>query len=49
MKIPELPLVGRLRHFKKNWKKLTQDKEILKIVGGYEIPFSQEPIQKTAP
>ena len=34
-----LPLGGRVKHFAKNWKKLTKDPAVLNIVHGYQIPF----------
>ena len=39
VKIKQLPKVGRVKHFVKNWQKLTDDPMILDIVRGYEIPF----------
>ena len=32
LKIPAVPLVGRLVHFKGNWEKLSKDQNILQIV-----------------
>lgn len=29
----------QMRHFQKNWKKLTSDPQILGIAEGYQIPF----------
>ena len=40
---------GRIRHFAENWKKLTSDKEILKIVDGLELEFEFEPYQNQIP
>ena len=48
-KIPNLQLVGRLVHFRKNWEKLTQDQEILPVVKGPVIPFLKIPVQRTIP
>ena len=36
---------GRLRYFSERWRKITSDKYILKIISGYEIPFSETPRQ----
>ena len=46
---PGLPLAGRVKHFLKNWKQLTQDPSILEIVQGYKIPFVQTPHQTFLP
>ena len=48
-KIKQAPLAGRLRFYLKNWEKLTQDPNILAIVQGYNIPFSEEPFQEVLP
>lgn len=45
----KVPLAGRLRHFLGNWKKLTQDKNILKIVQRYKIPILSQPTQRRTP
>ena len=37
--------LGRLTFYSENWKKLTQDVNILSIVQGFKIPFSQTPFQ----
>ena len=46
--IPNASLAGRLPYFITAWEKVTQDREILSIVKGYEILFvsltSQEKI-----
>ena len=47
--IPNMPLAGRLKHFSHAWEKITQDREILSIVEGYEIPFLRLPIQDKLP
>ena len=39
------PLAGRLKFYSENWEKLTQDVNILSIVQGFKIPFSQTPFQ----
>ena len=39
VKIKQLPKAGRVKHFVKNWQKLTNNPMILDIVRGYEIPF----------
>ena len=46
---PNLKLAGRLSQFLMNWKKLTQNQEILSIVEGYQIPFLKEPVQSKLP
>ena len=47
--LPKVKLAGRSKYFLKNWKKLTGDKKILKIVQGYKIPFQMDPIQVRVP
>ena len=48
--IPNVPLAGRLVHFKENWAKLTQDPEILEIIqNGYKIAFMETPNQTRSP
>ena len=44
-----LPLAGRLQHFLNNWKLLTQDQFILKMIEGVLIPFVEPPRQEKAP
>jgi len=44
-----LPLAGRLQHFLNNWKLLTQDQFILKMIKGVLIPFVEPPRQAQAP
>ena len=39
------PLAGRLSLFYSNWTKLTQDRSILNIIQGLEIPFLEKPYQ----
>ena len=39
VKIKQLPKAGRVKHFVRNWQKLTNHPMILDIVNGYEIPF----------
>ena len=39
VKIKQLRSAGRVKHFVKNWQKLTNDPLILDIVRGYKIPF----------
>ena len=38
-KIKQLPKAGRVKHFVKNWQKLTNNPMVLDIVRRYEIPF----------
>ena len=42
-KIPNVQLAGRLRNFIKSLKILTNDAEILSLVGGYAISFHEIP------
>ena len=44
VKIPKVPLAGRLKHFERMWEKLTRDQEILKILKGYTIPILSKPL-----
>ena len=41
-----MPLGGRLRQFVNHWKVITNDTEILNIVQGWEIKFTETPIPK---
>ena len=43
------PQAGRIQKFYQNWKTLSNDSEILKIVQGWEIPLLREPVQKQPP
>ena len=45
VKARQAPLAGRLKFYSENWEKLTQDVNILSIVHGFKIPFSQTPFQ----
>ena len=47
--IPQVPLAGRLKYFLPAWKVLTQDRQMLSIVSGFEIPFTSEPVQIKEP
>ena len=49
VKIKQLPKAGRVKHFVKNWQRLTNDPMILDIVNGYEIPFILPPRQSRLP
>ena len=49
VKIKQLPKAGRVKHFVKNWQKLTNDPMILDLVRGYEIPFIVPPRQSKLP
>ena len=49
LKIPAVPLAGRLVHFLGSWEKLTKDQNIFQIVKGYRIPFLCRPKQKSEP
>jgi len=46
LKFPDLPLAGRIKSFLPAWKMLTQDKKMLSIVKGYQIPFFFRPYTK---
>ena len=46
LKIPAVPLAGRLVHFQGSWEKLTKNQNILQIVKWYRIPFLCRPKQK---
>ena len=47
--VPVGPLAGRLSLFYSNWKKLTQDPNILNIIQGFETPFLEKPYQTKLP
>ena len=49
LKIPAVPLAGRLVHFLGSWEKLTKDQNILQILKGYRILFLCRPKQKREP
>ena len=49
LKIPAVPLAGRLVHFLGSWEKLTKDQNILQIVKGYRILFLCRLKQKREP
>ena len=44
-----MKLADKPQHFLRNWKKLTRDKKILKIIQGCKIPFHVDPIQVEVP
>lgn len=44
-----IPFGGRLKHFVSHWKKVTNDREILKMIQGWEIKFSSPPITRKTP
>ena len=44
-----LGLAGRLSQFVKQWKKITCNQEILSKVKGYQIPFTNLPVQEKPP
>ena len=48
-KIIQFALARRLKHFQKQWKVLTHDPNIIRMVKGYKIPFSSVPFQKSLP
>ena len=43
--LENLAAPGRLKFFLENWKKLTNNRHILKIIQGYQVPLSSKPIQ----
>ena len=45
VKVRQAPLAGRLKFYSENWGKLTQDVNILSIIQGFKIPFSETPFQ----
>ena len=47
IKIPQVPLAGRLKYFLKSWGKLTRDSSILGITQGFQIPFKRKPSHKS--
>ena len=47
--LENLPAAGRLRFFLENWKKLTLDTFILKVVQGCQIPLLSEPTPLSSP
>ena len=47
--LPNVQIVGRLKHFVKKWQFLTKDQSILEIVKGYQIPFLSQPLQQQLP
>ena len=49
MSVPSLRLAGRLKSFLPAWQILTQDRQILLIVEGFEKPVSSEPMQEKLP
>ena len=49
VKIPQVPLAGRLKCFKKSWEILTKDPKILEIIEGYCIPLLEKPVQRELP
>ena len=42
-------LAGRLRQLYANWLKLTNDAFVLHCIRGFQIPFSQPPVQLSIP
>ena len=49
VKIKQLPCAGSVKHFVRNWQKLTNDPMILNIVRGYEIHFILPPRKSSLP
>ena len=40
IKLPQVPLAGRLKYFLKSWEKSTRDPNILGITQGFQIPIN---------
>ena len=49
IKIKQLPSAGNVKHFVKNWQKLTNNPITLDTVKGYEIPYTLPPRQSRLP
>ena len=49
LKVPNVPLAGRLKEFLPAWKILSQDQGILDIVSGFQIPLETNPYQERIP
>ena len=48
VKTRQAPMAGRLKFYSENWEILTQDVNILSIVQGFKIPFSQTTFQSVS-
>ena len=48
-KVPNVPIVGRLKHLSKAWKTLTMNQSILDLADGYVIPFQSKSFQSRTP
>ena len=46
---PDIPVGGRLRHFRSQWNTVTSDPDILKIISGFQLPLVDFQKQKHAP
>ena len=46
---PKGSTAGRLRHFRQNWQRITQDQWVLETVAGYRISFTHRPCQSSRP
>ena len=47
--IENFSLAGRSKNFRKNWEKVTNNPEILRIVSGLKIDVLEEPLQTKPP
>ena len=48
--VVDCPVGGRIKHFQKNWEKLSKDQWILETIRGLKLEFAQNPpIQITTP
>ena len=43
---PHLPVGGRIRHFAKEWKRITRDRNILDMVYGMHLELTDIPFQR---
>ena len=43
IKIPQVPLAGRLKCFLRSWEKLTRDPNIVGITQVFQVPFKRKP------
>ena len=44
-----VPLAGRIAHFRSNWEAITQDSWVLQTISGFRIEFLQTPYQSHRP
>ena len=46
---PEIPVGGRLQHFKSEWFKLTKDPELIQMISGCHVKLCECPPSKQMP